>query len=118
MPTVPHSVPGYGLQLYLHSVHNMLLAGWLAGWLISYCNLAPSLCKQTCRTHCGSLLWHTLFCSSQDESVAPDVRGKYLAFVPERASQQPGQLTHGLQHLAGLRKVSQVCVVVDKFVQY
>lgn len=44
--------------------------------------------------------------SSQDQSVAEGLRGKYLAFVPQLASAQgPGTLTAGLTHLASLREV-------------
>jgi len=42
--------------------------------------------------------------SIQDTSTAPDVRGKYLGFVPERAATTPGGTTAGLAHLAGLRE--------------
>eukprot|EP00983_Pelagomonas_calceolata_P131154 1161747-Pelagomonas_calceolata.AAC.3 len=54
---------------------------------------------------CGSVPNH-LHSNIADESVPPHLRGKYLAFDPERVKQgNGGKESSGLAHLAKLREV-------------
>lgn len=71
-------------------------------------------CLRECPGHEGLLalhLNHTLpllplhGCSAQDTSVPPHLRGKYLAFVPERVmGGSNGKLSAGLEHMRKLRE--------------